>query len=323
MVAETKYYDVLGIKPNASEEEIKKAYKKMALKWHPDKNGDNKEEAERKFKEIAEAYAVLGDKEKRQFYDRHGSGEGMHMEDEMFNMRRGHPRGNFTRSWSTRGSVDPNEIFRQFFGADNPFENAHQFPKNAQSQFFQQPFPKEKTNNIQQMEVKVSLEELFLGVHKKFKIRSNIFRNANESEIEEKIIEFDVKPGWKDGTKITFERSGDQQHPSSERNDIQFVISSKPHLTFSRVGNDLEYKAKISLKQALCGGLIEIEHLDKRILKMHLKGVTTPDTRRTVQHEGMPNSKNAVDKGNLHIIFEVEFPDYIDPLVKKELERLL
>jgi DnaJ-class molecular chaperone len=200
--------------------------------------------------------------------------------------------------------VDPNEIFRQFFGADNPFENAHQFPKNAQSQFFQQPFPKEKTNNIQQMEVKVSLEELYLGVHKKFKIRSNIFRNANESEIEEKILEFDVKPGWKDGTKITFERSGDQQHPSSER-------------------NDLEYKAKISLKQALCGGMIEIEHLDKRILKMHLKGVTTPDTRRTVQHEGMPNSKNAADKGNLHIIFEVEFPDYIDPLVKKELERLL
>jgi len=320
MVVDTKYYDILDIKSNATENEIKKAYKKMALKWHPDKNQDNKDLAEKKFKEIAEAYAVLSDKQKREIYDSHGLSDDT-PEVNFFQKNKGPKMNSYTRSWSSRTNVDPNEIFRQFFGQTNPFENEHFFNNGFHENNFQK--QEKKNNTIQQFDVKVSLEELYTGVQKKYKIRSKIFKNMNETEYIEKVLEFYVKPGWKDGTKITFEKSGDQNHPASNQNDIQFVISTKPHELFTRNNNDLEYKAKITLKEALCGGSIEIEHLDGKMLKIPLKGITSPETRRSIQNEGMPLPKNPDEKGNLHITFEIEFPDYLEPKVIKELNNIL
>jgi DnaJ family protein B protein 4 len=306
MVVDTKYYNILEIKPDATDNDIKKAYKKMALKWHPDKNAEDKELAEKKFKEIAEAYSVLGDKEKRANYDRNGNSN-----DDFMPRGKGPQMRGYQRSWTNHG-VDPNEIFRQFFGAENPFGQQTFF--NAQEK---------SSNTVQQEDVKLTLEELYNGCHKKYRIKSKVFKNMNETMLVEKVLEFDVKPGWKDGTKITFERSGDQTHPSSSQNDIQFIISTKPHPVFTRVNNDLEYTAKITLKEALCGGVIEIECLDGRILKLNLKGVTNPTTKRILQNEGMPISKSSNERGNLIISFDIEFPDYLEPNIIKEISKIL
>jgi len=107
------YYEVLGVQRHASAEDIKKAYRKLALKWHPDKNPENKEEAERKFKQVAEAYEVLSDAKKRDIYDRYGKeglngggGGGIHFD------------APFDFGFTFR---NPDEVFREFFGGRDPF----------------------------------------------------------------------------------------------------------------------------------------------------------------------------------------------------------
>ncbi|XP_058958991.1 dnaJ homolog subfamily B member 6 isoform X2 [Pocillopora verrucosa] len=108
----TEYYDILEVPKSASEQEIKKAYRKLALKWHPDKNPDNKEEAEEKFKLISEAYDVLSDKEKRRTYDKHGK-EGL------AGGGGGRPSGGGFSDFHTFHFRDPDEIFRDFFRNDS------------------------------------------------------------------------------------------------------------------------------------------------------------------------------------------------------------
>ncbi|XP_060539525.1 dnaJ homolog subfamily B member 6 isoform X3 [Pantherophis guttatus] len=106
------YYEVLGVHKHASQEDIKKAYRKLALKWHPDKNPDNKEEAERQFKQVAEAYEVLSDTKKRDIYDKYGKeglnpgGGGSHFDNP------------FEYGFTFR---NPEDVFRDFFGGRDPF----------------------------------------------------------------------------------------------------------------------------------------------------------------------------------------------------------
>lgn len=108
------YYNILGVSKTASQEDIKKAYRKLALKWHPDKNPDNKEEAETKFKELAEAYEVLSDKGKRDAYDRYGNDRMPHTGSSTSDFSSDFPGFTFTfRS--------PDEVFRDFFGGQDPF----------------------------------------------------------------------------------------------------------------------------------------------------------------------------------------------------------
>ncbi|KAF6085723.1 DnaJ heat shock protein family (Hsp40) member B6 [Phyllostomus discolor] len=107
------YYEVLGVQRHASAEDIKKAYRKLALKWHPDKNPDNKEEAERKFKQVAEAYEVLSDAKKRDIYDKYGK-EGLNG---------GGGGSHFDSPFSEFGFTfrNPEDVFRDFFGGRDPF----------------------------------------------------------------------------------------------------------------------------------------------------------------------------------------------------------
>lgn len=108
------YYSVLGVSRTATQDDIKKAYRKLALKWHPDKNPDNKEEAEKKFKELSEAYEVLSDKSKRDVYDRYGN-EGVR--------QTGSSSSDFPSDFSgfTFTFRNPDEVFREFFSGQDPF----------------------------------------------------------------------------------------------------------------------------------------------------------------------------------------------------------
>jgi DnaJ family protein B protein 6 len=132
------YYEVLGIEKTSTEQEIKKAYRRLALKWHPDKNPDNKDEAKRKFQEISEAYDILSDKKKREIYDLYGKDGilgGGHKGDQDFNYGPS-AFGGFHFHFRS-----PEEIFRDFFGTDDPFASffgGFSHGNNFTSSFFSQ-----------------------------------------------------------------------------------------------------------------------------------------------------------------------------------------
>jgi len=263
------YYASLGVAKGANEDEIKKAYRKMALKYHPDKN--KSPGAEDKFKEIAEAYEVLHDPKKREIYDKYGE-EGL----------KGTPSAGPDAGGNTfyYSNVDPHETFRMFFGDENPFgsffgfgpggrpgaggPNSRMFfstgdPMDVDDDPFHhfghgsgmhQGFPKRNKRQDPPVvhDLLVSLEDIYRGTTKKMKITRKVIAADGVSRSEDKVLTIDIKPGWKAGTKITFPKEGDQS-PNSIPADIVFVIKDKPQPVYTRDGADIKHKIKLGLRE--------------------------------------------------------------------------
>jgi len=143
------------------------------------------------------------------------------------------------------------------------------------------------------------------------KISKNIMDATGQSRKEEKVLEVNVKPGWKAGTKITFEKEGDQ-HPGSIPADIVFFIRDKPHKTFTRDGADIKYTAKVSLKQALQGCNLMVPTLTGGNKHLDLSGeVINPNTTRRIKGQGLPHPKQPNWRGDLIVNFDIKFPSRI------------
>lgn len=330
MVKETKLYDTLGVSPSATENELKKAYRKLALKYHPDKNPNGGD----KFKEISHAYEILSDPQKRETYDNFGE-EGLS----------GDAGGGM--------GMNPEDLFASFFG----------FGGGSRSSG-----PRRGKDVVHPL--KVSLEDLYKGKVFKLSIKRNIICKAcngkggkegavkscsdcngrgvkfvrrqigpmiqqyqtscptcnGTGEIinkeleckichskkvvqETKIIEVPVDKGMTDGQQITFAGEADQA-PGVETGDVVIIIKEKPHDVFKRKGKDLYIEQKIDLVTALTGGTFNIKHLDDRYLKVTIipGEIIKPDQTKCIQNEGMPTYRSPFDKGNLFVKFEVEFP---------------
>lgn len=173
-----------------------------------------------------------------------------------------------------------------------------------------------------QHDLNLSLEDLYNGCTKKMKIKHQVLLADNQTSHEDKILEINVKPGWKAGTKIKFEKEGDQK-PGRIAADIVFVVKEKPHSQFKRDGNNLRHTAKITLKQALCGGNIRVPTIRGKSLDLPLSQVVTPDTVEVIAGEGMPISKEPGKYGNLLVGFDIQFPKSLSNDKKKELSKIL
>ncbi|XP_038163284.1 dnaJ homolog subfamily B member 1b [Cyprinodon tularosa] len=348
------YYDILGIKKGASEDDIKKAYRKQALRFHPDKN--KSPGAEEKFKEIAEAYDVLSDPKKKDIYDRFGE-EGL--------KGGGGPTGGSgpgTFSYTFQG--DPHAIFAEFFGGRKPFEQFFGARNGGMEEDMDTDDPFSRfgmgggggmgpggmggfsrsfgpgmggmggmgghTSVVKKQQdppvvhdLRVSLEEVLNGCTKKMKIsRKRLNPDGRTTRSEEKILEVQIKKGWKEGTKITFAKEGDET-PRNIPADVVFVLKDKPHPVFKRDGSDIVYTAKVTLRDALCGCTVHAPTLEGRTVTVTSTDIIQPGMKWRVSGEGLPYPKRPDRRGDLIVEYEVKFPERLTQSARDTIAQVL
>ncbi|KAH1155301.1 hypothetical protein AAZX31_18G182200 [Glycine max] len=333
------YYKILQVDRSAKDEDLKKAYRRLAMKWHPDKNPNNKKEAEAKFKQISEAYDVLSDPQKRGIYDQYGE-EGLNGVPPGAGGFPGGGDGGPTSFRFNPRSAD--DIFSEFFGFSRPFgggmgdmggraggsgfSRGGPFGEDIFAQF--RSAAGESCGHMQrkgaaiERQLPCSLEDLYKGTTKKMKISRDVSDASGRPSTVEEILTIEIKPGWKKGTKITFPEKGNEQRgviPS----DLVFIIDEKPHSLFKRDGNDLVVTQKISLVEALTGYTVQLTTLDGRNLTFPINSTISPTYEEVVKGEGMPIPKEPSKKGNLRIKFNIKFPSRLTSEQKSGIKRLL
>ncbi|MGZ3605737.1 MAG: DnaJ C-terminal domain-containing protein [Thermodesulfobacteriota bacterium] len=271
-MATRDYYDILGVSKNANGEEIKRAYRKLAMKYHPDRN-PNKKEAEERFKEINEAYAVLSDKEKRKQYDTFGK-EGFHQrftqedifrgfefDDILSNLFGGRGRREFR--YGGRGGFD----FGDIFGRQGGFQETGRMPRKGEDVTY---------------ELAISLEEAASGTEKRISFRKN-------GKIEE--VSVRIPRGIPSGKKLRLAGKGMEGMNGGPPGDLYLQVSVKEHPIFTREGDDLVVEEEINFSEAVMGTTIEVPTLDgtKKVkvppgtqshTKLRLKGLGVPHFQR-------------------------------------------
>lgn len=336
------YYKILGVGRDATANQIKKAYHQLALKYHPDKNPNNRDEAEAKFKQVSEAFDVLSDEKKKAIYDKYGE-EGL---------KGGMPEaaasgagaGGFPGGFSAGGfpggahytfsSGDASRIFEQFFGSSDPFAGGEAFGGGGPGlhrifrgfggpQGFASGFGSPEASPPQEVPpveftFACTLEEINTGCVKKFAVERTLPGGAKDK----KVFEVKVEPGFKKGTKIRFEKEGGvvEGYPPNIQADMVFVLDEKPHTRFVRNGADVKTTVKVDLKKALLGTTLSIQSIDGRQLNLPLTGVTAHGRELRVSGEGLPDRKSG-RRGDLYVAVHVLMPKSIDDATKKLVEQ--
>ena len=292
------HYEVLGVSQESDETEIKKAFRKMSLQYHPDRNPN--EDANSRFQEINEAFEVLSDPEKRNQYNMELQfGQGGH-----------HPFGGMGQDMN-----DINNMFNMMFGGGggNPFggmPGVRIFHSggpgiNIQTQVFHS-FNKPEPV---QTSVEITIEQSYKGCSATVQFECwNIINNIRSTEI--KSMQINLPQGIDDGETLTIQEQGNNVN-NQVRGDIRLTVKVKNNSDFTRKGLDLYLNKRISLKDALCGFTCEFDHYNgKRICMNNSTGnsVIKPNTKKVINGLGMIRDGST---GNLIVEFEITFPDTI------------
>jgi curved DNA-binding protein len=289
------YYKILGVERNAGEDDIRKAYRKLAMQYHPDRNPNDKQ-AEERFKEINEAYQVLSDSQKRAHYDRLGS-------DYSNWQRRGAP-GDF--NWDQYGGF-PGGVRVEYGDIDDLFGSAGGF-----SDFFRTIFgrgaegagagtrTRQQPQGYQQ-ELEITLEEAFNGTTRLL-----------QSDGKQKQVR--IPPGVRTGSKVRVAGAG----PNGL--DLYLIVDVKDDPRFERRGNDLHTTATVNVFTAILGGEAEVETLSGKV-KLNVPAGTQPEQVFRLAGRGMPSVKNASEKGDLYVRLKVQIPKYLSPKQRELLEE--
>ncbi len=289
-MAQVDYYKTLGVEKGASADDIKKAFRKLAVKYHPDRNPDNKA-AEDKFKEINEAYAVLSDPEKKQQYDTFGS-SGFHKQYSKEDIFRGFDFGNAYKDMG--GGAE--DIFSRMFGRGGGRGGFRSAPQRGVDH---------------EMELTVSFRDAAQGAEKQIAFR----RNGQREELKVRI-----PAGVDNGSKIRITGKGAPSDSGGPTGDLFLIIHVLPDSVFSRDGGDLFVERSISFSAACLGVSLDVPTLegDKRI---KVPAGIQPGTKIRLKGCGikLPGS-NA--KGDLYAKIVVHIPETLNDEQKKLVEEL-
>lgn len=308
------YYQVLGVDKKATAEEIKKAYRKLAVKWHPDKNPNNKSASEEKFKKISEAYAVLSDPEKRQNYDNFGSADQFRQQYSQEDIFRGFDLDEILRSFGFGGSRGGGKTtFRTgrrgggggYQEYDDPFSNifgggGHQYANMPQK------------GQDAEYNLSVSLEESVIGADKKISLQM-------ENRIED--INVKIPAGISSGKKLRLPGKGLSGVNGGPNGDLYLNINVLPHPIFARDGNDLYIEKTIRFTQAALGTTIDVPTLDGTTKRLKIAPGTQNNTKIRMKGFGVPGLKGA-PKGDQYIKINVEVPKKLTEKQMKIIEQL-
>jgi len=299
-MATKDYYNILGVNKNASDDEIKRAFRKLAMKYHPDRN-PNKKEAEERFKEINEAYAVLSDKEKRKQYDTFGA-EGFHQrftqedifrgfdfDDILSNLFGGRGKREF-RSGG-KGGFDFGDLFGQ-----TAYQNMGRRPQKGEDVLY---------------ELTISLEESVSGGEKKISYRKN-------GKIEE--VSVKIPRGIPSGKKLRLAGKGMEGRNGGPPGDLYLQISIKEHPLFTREGDNLIVDKEINFSDAVMGTTAEVPTLDgKKIVK--IPPGTQSHTKMRLKGLGVPHFQGE-GRGDQYVKVIVKVPKRLTEKSRKLIEEL-
>ena len=348
---DTKLYDILGVSTNADADTIKKSYRKKALKYHPDRNKDNKEESEKKFKELSHAYEILSDKDKRSTYDSFGL--------------------DAVNNSANMGGGNPFDMFSNIFSQSNGFENMFNMGSNRQSST-----RKRKSKNILKT-LDINLEDIFCkkslninfektiickqcegtgakdkscikicktcdgtgviisiktfgpGMISQSQTTCNVCRGLGKNitvkcekcrgtkyDVTKRKINIKLDHSNEHGDKLVIPGEAHEDVDCDGCGDLLLQLNVRHHNIFTRKENNLYMKRKITLSEALCGCDIAFTHLDNRKIIVNTGDIINPETKKKIVGEGLNN-------GDLVIEFDITFPKVLSKERKEYISKLL
>ena len=351
-------YAILGVTKNASTEEIKKAYRKIAMKYHPDRNPNNKE-AETKFKEAAEAYETLSNPEKKQHYDTYGTTEGQ--------------GGGFGGGSGGHGGGSPfggggfEDIFNQFFGGGgSPFGSSGGGQRRSRSMAVD--------GSDLQFSLSITLEEAHTGVTKKVSFNGNVACkpcngvggsgvntcgtcrgsgvirqqrgffitestcnvchgngqtvsnkckecDGEGRKVSNRTIEVKVTAGIKDGQKILLQNQGDAGVRGGNTGDLYILVGVQKHKLFTRIENDIHFNITIPFADAILGTELEVPTIDGKYEKVVVPSGTQADSEVVVKGKGMNRLNSNGNRGNMVLKTKIETPVNLSKKQKQLIEE--
>lgn len=312
MTTKRDYYDILGLKRGASEEEIKKAYRRLAMQYHPDRN-PGKKEAEERFKEVSEAYAVLSDKKKRREYDTFGR-TGFHRRYTQEDIFRGFDIGEIFKDFGF-GTED---VFSTLFGggrrASRKVNFKDYFNHYTQSEFgaTQERYAAPKKGADLIYDLSVTLKEIASGTSKQIAFRKESGELAR--------VNVKIPPGISTGKKLRIPGKGLRGQKGGPSGDLYIRITVKDHPVFKREGSDLYADKEIQFTQAALGSVIEASTLEG-VRKVKIPPGTQSNSKIRLKGYGLPHFQSK-GKGDLYIRVIVRIPKKLDKKQRILLEEL-